>query len=178
MPRFKQIGIDVEVNGFIEKNRKAFSESENEILRRILRLPSGESRRQPVIAKPPSTESGPVRQRGNWTVRIRDSRLGAPNLKESYRLLLLELHKLNPTFLEEFSLEKSRSRRFVSRSPEKLYLSSPQLAKEYAQPLVDGWYFDTNLSTQQVSQRIRIAARLCALNYGREVQILNRFEEI
>ncbi len=178
MSRLKQIGIDVEVNGIIEKNRNAFSESENDILRRILRLPGGESRRVAPIETISAPESGTVRQRGIWTVRVHDRRLGAANLKDAYRTLLLELQNLNPAFLEAFSLEKSRSRRFVSRAPEKLYLASPQLAKEYAQPLVNGWYFDTNLSTQQVSQRARIAARLCGLGYGREVQILNKFEEI
>ena len=38
MSRMKQISIDVEVNRVIEANRNAFSESENDILRRLLLL--------------------------------------------------------------------------------------------------------------------------------------------
>ena len=177
MPRLKQIGVDVDVNAVIEKNRATFAESENDILRRILRIPDRTVPRRAVEAVITSTDE-PVRRRGLWTVRIGVDRLPAANLKDAYRQLLLELHHRQPGFIDAFGAEKARSRRFVSRSPASLYLASPQLAKKYAQPLADGWFFDTNLSAQQVGQRARLAARLSGLNYGRDVQILNGFEEI
>ena len=178
MPRLKQIGIDVDVNGVIEKNRKAFSETENAILRRLLKLPNDAARPFSALATQSSESRSPIRQRGLWTVRINERRTAAANLKEAYRTLLEELQKQDPKFLEEFSAERSRSRRYVSRSPTCLFLASPELAKDHAKPLVDGWYFDTNLSAQQVAQRARVAARLCGLSYGRDVQILHNLEEI
>ena len=178
MPRLKQIGIDVDVNGVIEKSRRAFSETENDILRRLL-LGNAETR---IPRLKPNRhvepDQSPVRQRGLWTVELTGERHSAPNLKGAYKTLLLELQKLDPTFLQRFSSEKSRARRYVSRQPAQLYLASPELAKDHAKSLHDGWFFDTNLSTQQVSQRIRVAARLCGLTYGKDVRILNNFEEI
>lgn len=177
MPRLKQIGIDVDVNGLIEKSRRAFSETENDILRRLL-LGNTETRTRLNPNSHVEPVQAPVRQRGLWTVELKSERHPAPNLKGAYKTLLLELQKLDPTFLQRFSSEKSRSRRYVSRRPTELYLASPELAQDHARSLHDGWFFDTNLSTQQVSQRIRVAARLCGLTYGKDIRILNNFEEI
>ena len=176
MPRLKQIGIDVDINGVIEKHRRAFSESENDILRRLLLVDARvqEQRTPPTDAN----ANQAVRQRGLWTVEVQGYRVPAPNLKGAYKALLLELQKFDSAFLQRFSLERSRSRRFVSRHPKQLYLASPNLAKDYAELLIDDWYFDTNLSTEQVSKRIRVAARLCGLSYGKDVRILNSFQEI
>ena len=99
-------------------------------------------------------------------------------MKGAYRTLLLKLQEMDPAFLQRFSMEKTRARRFVSRFPKDLYFASPSLAKDFAEPLVDGWFFDTNLSTEQVAKRIRVAARLCELNYGRDVRILNNLHSI
>jgi hypothetical protein len=100
------------------------------------------------------------------------------NLKSAYRTLLLLLHERHPNFLQAYSEERARARRFVARAPRDLYLNSPELAKHHAKPLTAGWYFDTNLSTDQVARRARIATRLCGLSYGKDVRILNNLEEI
>lgn len=179
MGRLKQIGIDVEVNGVIEKNRRSFSESENDILRRLL-LDGRESRTpvRPVTTRTPTEASGPSRKRGLWSVEFRGQRHAAPNLKGAYERLLLILSDAFPSFLQDFSQEQARSRRFVARNPVHLYLASPELADEFAKPLRDGWYFDTNLSTDQVANRARVAARVCGLLYGRDVKILNGLQQI
>jgi len=41
-----------------------------------------------------------------------------------------------------------------------------------------GWYFDSNVSADQVGKRARIAARLCGLHYGPDVWILDNLREI
>ncbi len=177
MPRLKQIGIDIDINGVIERHRRTFSETENDILRRLLLLDSPkQAPRSPM--KDPQVAQAPVRQRGLWSVELHGERCPALNLKGAYRSLLLKLQNLDSAFLQRFSLEQSRSRRFVSRRPKELYLASPNLAEDHAELLIDGWYFDTNLSTEQVAKRIRVAARLCNLKYGRDVRILNNFQEI
>lgn len=176
MPRLKQIGIDVEVNRAIEQARLSFSESENDILRRLL-LKRRAS--QAKSAAPPSAApSGPPRQRGLWTVELLGSREPAANLKDAYRLMLQRLAGQFPDFLQKYSQEKARSRRFVARDPLDLYANAPHLVDKYAKRLADGWFFDTNLSAVQVSQRVKVAARLCGLRYGKDMRILDALREI
>lgn len=188
MSDLKRIGIDVDVSGVIENGRRSFSESENDILRRLL-LPraspavrSGAERPAPkAMAELPPDLPAPApatRSTGNWAVDLSGRRIAAPNLKTAYRTLLVLLSEADPHFLEKFSKEQARSRRFVARSPGELYLASPRLAAKHAAPLGDGWYFDTNLSTDQVSRRARIAARLCGLRYGTDVYLLNNLQQI
>lgn len=179
MSETKTIEIDLDVNAAIEKDRRSFQESANDILRRRL-LGERDSGRAPVksaVDLEAIEESG-ERVTGRWTVELSGKRGSASNLKSAYRTLLLLLHERHPTFLQAYSEERTRARRFVARAPRDLYLNSPDLAKLHAKPLTAGWYFDTNLSTDQVARRARIAARLCGLRYGREVRILNGLEEI
>jgi hypothetical protein len=175
MADFKQIGIDLDVNRAIESNRRSFAETENDILRRLL-LRDAEATPLPSIG--PDIESQVTRARGRWTVVRGANRRAAQNLKEAYRTALLVLHEEFPDFLEKFADEQARSRRFIAKSPADLYLRSPALARSHAKPLADGWFFDTNLSTDQVSRRVRIAARLCGLRYGKDLMLLNNMEQI
>lgn len=178
MPEMKTIEIDLDVNAAIETDRRSFKETPNDILRRrLLTPPSG----------PGAHVSGPdleslaqpgERLTGRWTVELSGKRVPASNLKAAYRTLLLLLNERHPNFLQAYSEERARARRYVARAPRDLYLNSPKLAKDHAKPLIAGWYFDTNLSTDQVARRARIAARLCGLRYGRDVRILNDLEEI
>ena len=177
MPRLKQIGIDVDVNRAIEQRRRAFTESENDILRRILLAPAAD--RVDEAPRPsPKRERGETRSRGLWSVEVGGERRPAANLKDAYRTLLHMLSDRYPDFLHKFAAEKARSRRFVATSPDELYGASPHLAADHAKPLKDGWYFDTNLSAEQVSRRARVAARLCGLRYGADVRVLDDLREI
>jgi negative regulator of replication initiation len=178
MGRFKQIGIDVDVHRMIEQHRRSFTETENDILRRIF---LSEQKERPSPQQTPSTggfATSSARSRGMWSVELRGRVSAAANLKDAYRSLLEQLADADPEFLQKFSREKGRSRRFVAQSREALYATSPHLAKDHAKPLRDGWYFDTNLSAEQVAQRARIAARVCGLLYGRDVRILENLKEI
>jgi negative regulator of replication initiation len=178
MSELKRIGIDVEVNAAIEAHRRSFSESENDILRRLLL--DGLVKEAPRRGSAPGgLEAEPgERSTGRWTVEVQGERVAAANLKGAYRTLLLILAQREPDFLQRYAEESSRSRRFVARVPKDLYLATPELAKDHAKPLTDGWYFDTNLSTDQVARRIRIAARVCGLRYGSDVRLLNNLEQI
>ena len=175
MPRLKQIDIDVDVHRAIEQARLSFSERENDILRRILLISPEPIRRDAS----PAAISAPVqRQRGTWTVELLHKRTAAANLKDAYKTLLLELAERDSSFLERFSRESSRSRRYVARSARDLYASSPHLAADHARRLVGDWFFDTNLSLAQVGRRARVAARIAGLSYGKDVRILENLKEI
>lgn len=180
MAELRQIGIDLDVHRVIEEQRRSFSESENDILRRMLLIGRGREETVPPIARqapPASSEPDePRRVRGNWALDYQGERIPAANLKDAYRLLL-RLAQGFPNFLEEFSRIGSRSRRFVAQTPHELYAQSPHLTAHHARILTDGWFYDTNLSTDQINQRSRIAARICGLHYGSEIAILSNVEE-
>jgi len=174
--RLREIGIDLDVHRAIERARVSFGESENDILRRLL-LARRDGRHRPPASAPRPAHAEP-RRRGLWTVEICGRKLPAANLKHAYRTLLAELAASHPLFLEAFSEERGRGRRMVARTPEALFARSPHLARRHAEPLVFGWYFDSNLSAEQAGKRARIAARLCGLHYGSDVRILDNFTEI
>ena len=177
MGRTKQIAIDVDVHRAIEQARQSFSESENDILRRVL-VGEAAPRRSVPQKRPSNTIAETVRSRGLWSVDVKGERIPAANMKEAYRTLLLKLDEVSPNFIQRFATERARSRRFVARKPSDLYDSSPHLAREYAQPLKDGWYYDSNLSTEQVAKRVRVAARVAGLSYGRDVRLLDNLREV
>jgi negative regulator of replication initiation len=177
----KSVEIDLEVNAAIESRRRSFAESHNDILRRALLADDSRGGVPPAPAQTAAVADSKrpgERMTGRWTVMFLGRRETAPNLKGAYRHLLLLLHAQDGRFLARFAGQQARARRFVARSPEDLYLNSPDLAKHHAKPLVDGWFFDTNLSTDQVARRARIAARIAGLRYGEDVRILNGVEEI
>ncbi|HST36123.1 MAG TPA: hypothetical protein VLK25_05790 [Allosphingosinicella sp.] len=173
---FREIGIDLDVHRAIERARLSFGESANDILRRLL-LPRRGGERAPAAAAPGSAHAEP-RRRGLWTVEIGGRKIPAANLKHAYRTLLVELAASHPHFLDAFGEERARGRRMVARTPEALFARSPHLAPRHAAPLVHGWYFDSNLSAEQVGKRARVAARLCALHYGSDVRILDNLREV
>jgi hypothetical protein len=158
--KYKQIQIDVDVSRAIEAQRLSFSETENDILRRIILKASA----RPAGAS--TSRSSTERSRGAWEVVYKGNRIAAQNLKAAYRSLLLEITKDQPEFLSRFSKERARSRGYVSKNPASLYDNSPQLATDHAKLLTAGWYFDTNLSRSQVAQRARVAAKIAQLDYG------------
>lgn len=180
MPELRRIPIDLDVHRAIERERQSFLESESDILRRLLLSPDRES--CSLIRKAgrrrPSLRSKVARSRGLWSVEVHGERIPATNMKDAYRTLLVELDRRYPGFLDRFAREGSGRRRFVARTPEALYTSSPHLASEHARHLTGDWHFDSNLSTEQVARRARIAARVAGLTYGRDVHLRDNLREI
>ncbi|HYN46198.1 MAG TPA: hypothetical protein VES64_05860 [Allosphingosinicella sp.] len=174
----RQIAISLDVHRVIERQRRSFGESDNDILRRLL-LPAPGLAPGPreAAARSISRGAGLPRSRGLWSVEIGGRRVPAANLKQAYCVLLRELAAAHPQFLEAFAGEKGRSRRYVARTPAALYGRSPHLIR-HAEPLVEGWYFDSNLSAARAAKLARVAARLCGLYYGPDVRILDNFREI
>lgn len=173
---WRRIEIDLDVHRAIERARLALGEKENEILRRLL-LPAPAGQKRPRTDDGARRAPGPSRGRGLWSVEFGGRRIPATNLKHAYRILLRELAAAYPHFLEAFAAEEGRARRYVARNPAALYKRSPHLAR-HAEPLGDGWYYDSNLSTARAGRLARIAARLCGLLYGSDVRILDNLREI
>lgn len=175
----RPIEVDLDVHRAIEGARISLGESDNDILRRLLLGGAQAGRRRPSRNAGSGSGGGAARSRGLWSVELAGRRLPAANLKHAWCLLLRELDTAYPHFLEELAGEKERSRRAVARAPKDLYgPRAAHLAGRHAQPLVGGWYVDTNLSTAQIAKRARVAARLCGLHYGSDVRILDNQREI
>lgn len=173
MPNLKEIMIDLDVHRVIESNRQSFSETENCILRRLLlprqaeELPSVKPQ-APKLS--PAAEVYQPRVRGAWNVVVDQSSQEALSLIDAYKTLLLLLQAQEEDFLERFSKEGTWARRYVAKSPRDLYLNSPKL-ESHGQPLIDGWYFDTNLSEVQIRSRAEAAAAVCGLSFGTHVKL-------
>ncbi len=178
MSRSGHVAIDGEVRSLIERHRRFSSESENDILRRILPLVPRAAAPRVSLAAAASPPPPGTRTRGQWAVEVEGERIAAANLKSAYRILLEALDRLHPNFLALFAEEQGRRRRFVARTPAALYSASPHLAKRHAVPLAPGWWFDSNVSTVQVARRARLAARICGLRYGTQLRILEGSREI
>ena len=177
MNELRQIAVDVDVHRLIEQNRASFGESENDILRRLLLSGADGVERRGGSSRTTTRKSG-TRSRGNWSVVIGADRFPAANLKDAYYIFLRQLAERVPGFIEAFAQERSGSRLFVAQTPQHLYPTAPHLVRDFACTLVDGWYYDSNLSSAQVARRARIAARICGLHYGADVKILDNFREI
>jgi len=172
MAKFKQIGIDVQVYKLIETNRLSFSETENDILHRML-LKSAPQTKIKTSAIPTPEKLQVSRKRGSWKVIIAGRQILAANMVDAYREMLLALASDNPTFLDQFSKQRGRTRLFISKVPSNLYAdASAHLAAECAKELISGWYYDSNLSKEQVVQRARAAATVAGLRYGVDLQIM------
>jgi hypothetical protein len=169
MAKLKQIGIDVDIHREIEAHRISFSESDNDILRRmLLKQPSA---RLPATNETKRRVTSEHRTRGDWIVTFFGETHAAPNMKEAYKKLLLLLDERYPNFLQKFATRSSRSRLFISKNPEDIYGSAPHLAQDHAKPLTKGWFFDTNLSREQVDARLAVASEVVDACFGIDIAI-------
>lgn len=164
----RQIDIDLDLHHTIEAGRISFSETDNDILRRLL----GIGVAQKAVEKVPKIADAVVsRVRGKWKISISGTDYPAGSLIEAYKTLLDVLAAKDSHFLERFSEEGTWARRYVAREPSALYINSPNLVG-YAHRLNDGWYYDANLSEIQIIKRAKIACAMCGMNFGRDVAIM------
>lgn len=153
----RAIEIDLEVNKVIEANRENFAETENQILRRLLRID---------VSPAPSALSPKVRlprSSGAYSTMIGRRAVEANSLKELLRRVILVLETEQPGFVERLSeYATPKGRRIVARQPWQLYPRSPQLA-EYAERLEGNWWYDTNLGRRQVASYMKSFAQMARL---------------
>lgn len=78
-------------------------------------------------------------------------------------LTLLELR--HPGTLKELSEIKLRSRRIVAQDPNDLF-EKPELVKNYAEKLQEGWWYGTNNSATETRNWIERACLAAGVRYG------------
>jgi hypothetical protein len=93
------------------------------------------------------------------------------NAKDAMVIVLRELAKTNPSFLERCSQHpdaQGRKRRYIARTPEELYPDREDL-REMREILPGGWMVATNLNNVLKKTIIRLAAETAGLSFGKEL---------
>lgn len=91
-------------------------------------------------------------------------RQGAHTARGLLVAVLRTLHELDPRLLPELSRYHARKRRYIARSPDRLYPGRPDLARHSAE-VADGWWVGTNHSKRDVERILRVACNVAGLDY-------------
>ena len=120
-----------------------------------------------AITKPQSTKK--TGRRGKLSVSGKN--FGYDNAMEATIIVLRELGKTDPTFLERLSHHpacQGRKRRYVARSSTDLYPDRPDL-REYCARLPGNWLVSTNLNNQIKKTIVQAATDVTGLKFGKDV---------
>ena len=93
------------------------------------------------------------------------------NAKDAMVIVLRELAKTEPSFLEKCSQHpdaQGRKRRYIARTPVELYPDREDL-REMREQLPGGWLVATNLNNVLKKTIIRLAAEVAGLTFGKDV---------
>jgi excisionase family DNA binding protein len=126
------------------------------------------------IPSPPlSAVSAAIGQRRTQEVEfvLSGSSYKSPNSISVLVTVLVELAKKDNTFLERFSSEGARTRRYISREKRMLYKGRPDLGDEFSKPLVDGWWIGTNYSRKEIEGILKKACAVAGLRFGEDLVI-------
>jgi hypothetical protein len=95
------------------------------------------------------------------------------NAKDAMVIVLRELAKGDPTFLERCSQHpdaQGRKRRYIARTPEELYPDREDL-RDMRESLPSGWLVATNLNNVLKRTIIRLAVEVAGLTFGKDVVV-------
>jgi len=102
---------------------------------------------------------------------LRDKAYPYHNAKDAMVIVLRELAKGDPTFLERCSQHpdaQGRKRRYIARTPEELYPDREDL-RDMRESLTGGWLVATNLNNVLKKTIIRLATEVAGLTFGKDV---------
>lgn len=95
------------------------------------------------------------------------------NAKDAMVIVLRELAKTDPSFLERCSQHsdaQGRKRRYIARTAEELYPDREDL-RDMREPLPGGWLVATNINNVLKKTIIRLAAEVAGLSFGKDVVV-------
>jgi hypothetical protein len=120
---------------------------------------------RPTVARP-ATESS-----RSGTLVLLGKAHGYHNAKDAMVIVLRELAKSEPTFLERCSQHpdaQGRKRRYIARTAEELYPDREDL-RDMREQLPGGWLVATNLNNVLKKTIIRLATEVAGLSFGKDV---------
>ena len=183
LSEFTQINIDIDVYRAIEARRSEFNQNHNDILRTVFglgtdthRVPPRSMEQEPAVSRPVDSiilNAGDTQTRrtGLFTVELLGDSFKKYSLKDAYLLCLRLLSELDPDFLDNLSQKETRARRIVAQRKENLYKNNPRLAEEFAVRLLEGWWVDTNLSRNQIQNRLKTACEVAGIRFGSDLTL-------
>ncbi|MBK1883541.1 type I restriction enzyme HsdR N-terminal domain-containing protein [Luteolibacter pohnpeiensis] len=104
---------------------------------------------------------------------IKGKAFGYSNAKDAMVIVLTELSKGDPTFLQRCSQHpdcSGRKRRYIAQSLEDMYPDRPDL-REMHEVLSGGWMVATNLNNALKKSIIRAATEVAGLHFGSDITV-------
>lgn len=128
---------------------------------------------EPTPAKQPTQtpRKGETPQRGQLIVKGKT--YSYANAKEAMVIVLTELAKQDPNFLERASRHPDatgRKRQYIARTAEQLYPDREDL-RDYKESLPGGWLVSTNLNNVLKKNIIKLATEVAGLTFGQDVVV-------
>jgi hypothetical protein len=123
------------------------------------------------LAQRPARHSTAAESSRSGRLILRGKTYPYNNAKDAMVIVLRELAKADPSFLERCSQHpdaQGRKRRYIARTPEELYPGREDL-REMREPLPGGWLVATNLNNVLKKTIIRLAAGVAGLTFGKDV---------
>lgn len=110
---------------------------------------------------------------GDYSFIFKGEKFQAKNGKDILIKILIELDKFDNTFFDRFvSLPKhGRTRRFIARTKEELYLNRPDLAHDHSYEIKPGWWVGTNVGANQIRRIIEMACDVAGLKFNKDLSI-------
>lgn len=119
------------------------------------------------ITEKPSTARRLSRQTGKYLLDIRGKTSVCTSLKELLAEGLRGLEHYKAGTLDKLSRVKHRTKRIVAREARSLF-DQPHLAQDYAERLMDGWWYGTNNSADETKRWLKQACEIAGLEWGKD----------
>jgi hypothetical protein len=132
-------------------------------------LNDGAGEIRPNITPAPTEAARISRRTGEYWIEIDGKRTTSRSLKDLLADGLKRIEGVKPGSLEKLSALKPRSRRIVAHDPKDLF-DSQHLARDFAEPLMNGWFYGTNNSGAETRSWLRRAAECAGLKWGMDVK--------
>jgi hypothetical protein len=117
------------------------------------------------VSRGPTTRVS--RQSGKYLLDMKGQTTECRSLKELLSTGLKALEKSHPGTLDKLSQIKPRTKRIVARNADSLF-DQPELVENYAEELVNGWWFGTNNSADETITWLRRGAEIAGLAWGKD----------
>ncbi len=120
-----------------------------------------------------SPERGRRSSNGRYFVEILGERAEVPTLGEAVRFVVDVLGDVYPELFERAHELRGAKRRYLARSAEQLYPSSPHLAKR-ALRTKHGWWVPNNISLIDAYRIVGMLAGMAKLEWGKDIVFSDR----
>jgi hypothetical protein len=136
----------------------------------ILPISNGRQEDQPVV-QPEQLRRKLSRQSGRYLLDFQGETIVCGSLKELLSQGLQRLEQCSRGTLDKLSKVKPRTKRIVARDPSVLF-DQPKLVNDYAEKLVDGWWFGTNNSKDETVAWLKRGCELAGIVWDKDMQAI------